>query len=205
MRKQLVRHIGGLAVLLLFPQATRKTIYRVMVSCLFLLAFTMASRRQYPESVPPLQALKHAQALKAEGKWTEAIQELTAVLPRMERLYGENHLNTSHVLNRPGPLLFQRRPVRQGRAPLPTQFEDPRRQARARPPQRRHQPQQPGRSLPAMGQYTRAEPFYQRSLKIREAKLGPDHPEVAQSLTNLALLYRPWASTPGPSLSTNAA
>ena len=29
-----------------------------------------------------------------------------------------------------------------------------------------------------------------RSLKISEAKLGPDHPHVATSLNNLAGLYR---------------
>ena len=29
-----------------------------------------------------------------------------------------------------------------------------------------------------------------RSLKIREAKLGKDHPEVATSLNNLAVLYK---------------
>ena len=40
-----------------------------------------------------------------------------------------------------------------------------------------------------MGQYVQAEPLYQRSLKIRESKLGPDHPDVAASLNNLAILY----------------
>ena len=29
------------------------------------------------------------------------------------------------------------------------------------------------------GQYAKAEPLYQRSLEIREAKLGKDHPDVA--------------------------
>ena len=56
-----------------------------------------------------------------------------------------------------------------------------------------------------MGQYAKAEPLYQRSLKIREAKLGPDHPNVAASLNNLADLYQPWANTPRPSRSTSAA
>ena len=37
-----------------------------------------------------------------------------------------------------------------------------------------------------MGQYAKAEPLYQRSLKIRESQLGPDHPDVAASLNNLA-------------------
>ena len=40
-----------------------------------------------------------------------------------------------------------------------------------------------------MSQYAKAEPLYERSLKIRESKLGPDHPDVADSLNNLANLY----------------
>jgi tetratricopeptide (TPR) repeat protein len=40
------------------------------------------------------------------------------------------------------------------------------------------------------GQYAEAEPLYQRSLAIREKALGPDHPDVATSLNNLALNYR---------------
>ncbi len=34
-----------------------------------------------------------------------------------------------------------------------------------------------------------AEPLYERSLAIREKVLGSAHPDVAQSLNNLALLY----------------
>jgi hypothetical protein len=33
-------------------------------------------------------------------------------------------------------------------------------------------------------------PYYQRSLRIRETALGPDHPDVATSLNNLAALYQ---------------
>ncbi len=33
------------------------------------------------------------------------------------------------------------------------------------------------------------EPFYERSLAIREKVLEPDHPDVAQSLNNMAVLY----------------
>ena len=35
-----------------------------------------------------------------------------------------------------------------------------------------------------------AEPLYKRSLAIREKALGPDHPDVASSLNNLAWLYQ---------------
>lgn len=34
-----------------------------------------------------------------------------------------------------------------------------------------------------------ARSFFQRSLEMRESFLGPDHPDVAQSLHNLAALY----------------
>jgi hypothetical protein len=52
-----------------------------------------------------------------------------------------------------------------------------------------HQPQQPGIALPNQGNYGAAEPLYQRALRIRETALGPDHPDVALSLNNLAELY----------------
>src|SRR5712691_4105686 len=40
------------------------------------------------------------------------------------------------------------------------------------------------------GKYADAIPLAQRVLAIREKSLGPDHPNVAQSLNNLALLYK---------------
>ncbi len=36
------------------------------------------------------------------------------------------------------------------------------------------------------GRYADAEPLYERSLAILEKALGPEHPEVATSLNNLA-------------------
>ena len=41
----------------------------------------------------------------------------------------------------------------------------------------------------AQGDYAKAEPLYQRALAIREKALGPDHPDIATSLNNLAELY----------------
>ena len=40
-----------------------------------------------------------------------------------------------------------------------------------------------------MGQYTKVEPLYQRSLKMYEVRLGKDHPYVADYLNNLAIQY----------------
>ncbi len=42
----------------------------------------------------------------------------------------------------------------------------------------------------AQGSYSKAEPLYLRSLKIREKALGLEHPSVATSLNNLAEIYR---------------
>ena len=39
------------------------------------------------------------------------------------------------------------------------------------------------------GRHSEAEPLYQESLAMREEVLGPDHPDVAVSLNNLAFLY----------------
>ena len=41
----------------------------------------------------------------------------------------------------------------------------------------------------AHGHYAEAEPLFQRYLAIGEKALGPDHPDVARSLNNLAGLY----------------
>ena len=40
------------------------------------------------------------------------------------------------------------------------------------------------------GDYAAAEPLYLRALAIREKAFGPDDPEVATTLNNLAVLYR---------------
>ena len=42
----------------------------------------------------------------------------------------------------------------------------------------------------AQGRYAEAEPLYRRSLAIEEKALGPDHPDLAISLHNIAGLYR---------------
>ena len=49
--------------------------------------------------------------------------------------------------------------------------------------------EQPCRSH-AQGAYAHAEPLFERALAIGEKALGPDHPDVATSLNNLAELYR---------------
>ena len=46
-----------------------------------------------------------------------------------------------------------------------------------------------GRIAHDLGRYPEAHTFYEKALAIREKSLGPEHPDVALSLNNLALLY----------------
>ena len=56
-----------------------------------------------------------------------------------------------------------------------------------------------------MGDYAKAEPLYQRALKIDEKALGPDHPDTATALNNLAAAVSvPWVITPKPNRSISA-
>ena len=41
-----------------------------------------------------------------------------------------------------------------------------------------------------MGEYAKAEPLFQEALRIRQKVLGPEHPDTATSLNNLAVLYQ---------------
>ena len=45
-------------------------------------------------------------------------------------------------------------------------------------------------SSTAQGKLEEAAPLYKRSRAIRETVLGPDHPDVAESLNNEALLLK---------------
>lgn len=40
----------------------------------------------------------------------------------------------------------------------------------------------------ALAAYREARPLFERALAIREKLLGPDHPDIATSLNNLAVL-----------------
>jgi hypothetical protein len=55
-----------------------------------------------------------------------------------------------------------------------------------------------------MGNYSQAEPLYQRALAIYEKMLGKEHPSVAQSLNNLAELTGISGITAKPNLYSNA-
>jgi len=55
------------------------------------------------------------------------------------------------------------------------------------------------------GKYAEAEPLYKRALTINEKALGPEHPEVAQSLENYsALLHKTGRSDEATTLEARA-
>ena len=54
------------------------------------------------------------------------------------------------------------------------------------------------------GRHEDAEPAHNRALEIREKALGPDHPDVGMSLSNLALAIYHCTGTPRPSRRSSA-
>ena len=81
--------------------------------------------------------------------------------------------------------------LRRRRAALQALAGDQRESARSRSSRCRYVAEQSGGALRyQQGRYADAEPLYKRSLAIWEKALGPDHPDVATSLNNLAVLYR---------------
>ena len=71
------------------------------------------------------------------------------------------------------------------------------------PPRRGHQPQQPGGAVRDARPVREGRAAVSAGLAIREKALGTDHPDVATSLNNLALLYITKASTRRRSRSTS--
>ncbi len=48
------------------------------------------------------------------------------------------------------------------------------------------------------GKYDEAEPLYRRALAVREKALGPQHPDTAGSINNLALLLKSQGASEHP-------
>src|SRR5208283_2034331 len=78
-----------------------RTISATMLLSLAFLAITPLTLRAQNsnEKQQVQQAFKHALDLKAAGKLKEAIQELSAILPRIEKLYGPDDLTTASAVN----------------------------------------------------------------------------------------------------------
>jgi hypothetical protein len=82
------------------------------------------------------------------------------------------------------------RGVRRCRAALQAVAGDPEKNARPRPPRFRGFAERSCGSVPTSGSLCRCRALFKRSLAIQEKALGPDHPDVATSLSGLADLYQ---------------
>ena len=58
--------------------------------------------------------------------------------------------------------------------------------------------------LQRQGKYNRAAVVAKKALEVAEQNVGPDHPDVATSLYNLAGIYEAQGNTPKPRRSTSA-
>ena len=157
---------------------------------------------------------KEVNRLYGTGQYAQAIPLARKALELIENARGPDHPGVARSLN---SLAFCFKPggLRCGTASVRAGVEDQRESPWPRPSRCSHKPQQlgfaassPGRLTPqpplGPGGYTRA--LYERALKIREKALGPDHPDVATSLNNLALLVKAvtvWKTTPQHGLCTS--
>ena len=91
-----------------------------------------------------------------------------------------------------------------GAAALRARAGDPRKGARPRASRYGDEPQQPRQPAPGPGRPCGARPLFERALAIREKVLGPEHPDTATSLNNLALLLKARATLRGRGRSTSA-
>ena len=86
-----------------------------------------------------------------------------------------------------GRQLFPRsRGLLPSRAAIARCTGDTRKDARPRASRHGDEPQQPRPPAQEQGDFAAARPLYERALAIREKTLGPEHPDTATSLNNLA-------------------
>jgi CHAT domain-containing protein/tetratricopeptide (TPR) repeat protein len=135
-------------------------------------------------------AFEKGEAFRKEGKYKEAATSYETALELAPRVFGADHINTSHILNKlaqmnqamgqyaKAELLYQRSmKIREDKLGK----DDP---------DVAQSVSNLANLYQAMGQYAKAEFLYLRSLKIYEDKLGKDHFDVAPTLNNLAGLYK---------------
>src|SRR5437868_2339908 len=85
---------------------------------------------------------------------------------------------------------IKNRGVREGGTSVSARSEAEGRSAGPKAPRCGHLAQQPGVPVSKPGEYGKAEPLYLRALKLTYAALCRSHPDVAESLNNLATLYK---------------
>ena len=143
----------------------------------------------HPDVVWPLNNL--ALVYVDQGKYADAEGLYKRALAIREKALGAEPPRRGDNPRQPGQRVPRPRQVRRCRGAPQARAGDQGEGARRRPPRRGQDPQQPGPRVPAQGKYADAEALYKRALAIREKALGANHPDVARTLDNLAIVY--WA------------
>ena len=142
---------------------------------------------EHPDVATSLNNL--AELYQAQGRYAEAEPLYKRALAIGEKALGPEHPDVAISLNNLAGLT--RRKAAMPRPSLFTNAPSPSREgARPGAPGCRHQSEQSRGLYQAQGRYAEAEPLYKRALAIEEKALGPEHPDVATSLNNLAVLYQ---------------
>ena len=114
----------------------------------------------------------------------------SAPLELREAKLGPDHPDTLASRNNLAVAYRRRRPHRRGHHDARGDAQADGVEARPRPPRHAHQPQQPRQAYLAAGRTAEAIKLHEATLKLRESKLGPDHPDTLTSRNNLATAYQ---------------
>ena len=132
-----------------------------------------------------------AQLLQATNRLAEAEPLMRRALAIDEKSLGPDHPNVATDLNNLARVAAGHQPAGRGRAADAPRAGHRREELRARPSRRRHRPQQPGAAAASTPTgWPRPSRCIRRALAIDEKSFGPDHPNVATRLNNLAAAAR---------------
>ena len=126
------------------------------------------------------------------GLYDEAVSLHTRERAEREAALGSDHPSTLKSRDSLATAYVPRRPVNRGHPALRGDAQASRGKAGSRPPRHPQEPQHPGHAYHDAGRMTEAIALLQATLKLFEAKLGPDHPDMFRSrgLPGLRLLGR---------------
>ena len=131
-----------------------------------------------------------ANVYQEQGKYADAEALHKRALAINEKALGADHPDVAQTLNNLANVYDDARQVRRRRGAPQARAGDPREGARRRPPRCGSRP---STTWPActddQGKYADAEGLHKRALAIQEKALGADHPDVARTLNNLAVVY----------------
>ncbi len=142
----------------------------------------------HPDVAQPQQP---GRAVRSQGRYAEAEPLYKRALAIREKALGPDHPDVATSLNNLAALYQAQGRYAEAEPLYKRALGDPREGARPRPPRCRHRR---STTWPGCTKPRAATPRPSRStsaaLAICEKALGPDHPDVATALNNLAVLYR---------------